>query len=126
MAEVNPVDGAAVKERDVAASNGDSTVEDSENNAQDMSKSKEDGTKTVPYYKLFSFADSLDYMLMSVGVISAIGNGLCLPLMSVIIGDMINSFGGTGNTKDVVGAVSKVNILRLKPSKNFSLRIQIH
>ncbi|XP_068333364.1 ABC transporter B family member 11-like [Pyrus communis] len=108
MAEVNPVDGEAVKERDVAASNGDSTAEDSENNAQDMSKSKEDGTKTVPYYKLFSFADSLDYMLMSVGVISAIGNGLCLPLMSVIIGDMINSFGGTGNTKDVVGAVSKV------------------
>ncbi|RXI09837.1 hypothetical protein DVH24_023283 [Malus domestica] len=108
MAEVNPVDGEAVKERDVAASNGDSTVEDSENNAQDTSKSKEDGTKTVPYYKLFSFADSLDYMLMSVGVISAIGNGLCQPLVTVIIGDMINSFGGTGNTKDVVGAVSKV------------------
>ncbi|KAM0984627.1 hypothetical protein EV2_012408 [Malus domestica] len=108
MAEVNPVDGEAVKERDVAASNGDSTMEDSENNAQDTSKSKEDGTKTVPYYKLFSFADSLDYMLMSVGVISAIGNGLCQPLVTVIIGDMINSFGGTGNTKDVVGAVSKV------------------
>ncbi|CAN6726732.1 unnamed protein product [Malus baccata var. baccata] len=108
MAEVNPVDGEAVKEPDVAASNGDSTVEDSENNAQDTSKSKEDGTKTVPYYKLFSFADSLDYMLMSVGVISAIGNGLCQPLVTVIIGDMINSFGGTGNTKDVVGAVSKV------------------
>ncbi|BBG92983.1 P-glycoprotein 11 [Prunus dulcis] len=88
------------------ASNGHSAVEDSQNNPQDTSKSKE--TKTVPYYKLFSFADSLDYLLMSVGTISAIGNGVCMPLMTIIFGDMINSFGGTENKKEVVDAVSKV------------------
>ncbi|CAL8990978.1 unnamed protein product [Prunus brigantina] len=109
MAEENPADGNVIKEQGTAASNGHSAVvEDSQNNPQDASKSKEDGTITVPYYKLFSFADSLDYLLMSIGTISAIGNGVCMPLMTIILGDVINSFGGSGNNKDVVDAVSKV------------------
>ncbi|KAM2745612.1 hypothetical protein PS2_021317 [Malus domestica] len=108
MAEENPVNGDVIKEEATTASNGNSAVVDSENNAQDTSKSKEDGTKTVPFHKLFSFADSLDYLLMSVGTISAIGNGICLPLMTIILGDLINSFGGAGNTKGVVDAVSEV------------------
>ncbi|ONI27775.1 hypothetical protein PRUPE_1G104400 [Prunus persica] len=109
MAEENPADGNVIKEQGTAASNGHSAVvEDSQNSPQDTSKSKEDGTKTVPYYKLFSFADSLDFLLMSVGTISAIGNGTSLPLMTIIFGDVINSFGQSGNNKDVVDAVSKV------------------
>ncbi|XP_016647145.1 PREDICTED: ABC transporter B family member 4-like [Prunus mume] len=109
MAEENPAVGNVIKEQGTAASNGHSAVvEDSQNNPQDTTKSKEDGTKTVPYYKLFSFADSLDYLLMSIGTISAIGNGVCMPLMTIIFGDVINSFGGSGNNKDVVDAVSKV------------------
>ncbi|CAB4293001.1 unnamed protein product [Prunus armeniaca] len=108
MAEENPVDGNVNKEQAMTTSNGHSAVEDSQNNPQDTSKSKEDGTKTVPYYKLFSFADSLDYLLMSVGTISAIGNGVCMPLMTIIFGNVVNSFGGTENNKEVVDAVSKV------------------
>ncbi|VVA35378.1 PREDICTED: ABC transporter [Prunus dulcis] len=108
MAEENPADGDVIKEVGKAASNGHSAVEDSQNNPQDTSRSKEDGTKTVSYYKLFSFADSLDYLLMSVGTISAIGNGASVPLMTIIFGDLINSFGQTGNNKEVVDAVSKV------------------
>ncbi|ONI27768.1 hypothetical protein PRUPE_1G104100 [Prunus persica] len=109
MAKENHANGNVIREQGTAASNGHSAVvEDSQNNPQDRSKSKEDGTKTVPYYKLFSFADSLDYLLMSVGTISAIGNGVCMPLMTIIFGDVINSFGGSGNNKDVVDAVSKV------------------
>ena len=111
MAEENPVNGDVIKEEGTTASNGNSAVVDSENNAQDTSKSKEDGTKTVPFHKLFYFADSLDYLLMSVGTISAIGNGICMPFMTIILGDVINSFGGAGNTKGVVDAVSEVNIL---------------
>ncbi|ONI23043.1 hypothetical protein PRUPE_2G166500 [Prunus persica] len=108
MAEENPADGDVIKEEGKAASNGHSAVEDSQNNPQDTSRSKEDGTKTVSYYKLFSFADSLDYLLMSVGTISAIGNGASVALMTIIFGDLINSFGQTGNNKEVVDAVSKV------------------
>ncbi|CAN6726733.1 unnamed protein product [Malus baccata var. baccata] len=108
MAVENPVDGYVIKKQVTTTLKGHSTVHDSKNSKQDSSENKEDGTKTVPYYKLFSFADTLDYMLMSVGTISAIGNGLCMPLMTVIFGEVINSFGSNGNPKEVVDAISKV------------------
>ncbi|XP_041018970.1 ABC transporter B family member 21-like [Juglans microcarpa x Juglans regia] len=65
-------------------------------------------TKTVPFLKLFSFADSRDVCLMIVGIIGAIGNGLGLPLMTVFFGEMINVLGSNQNNKDVVRVVSKV------------------
>ncbi|XP_024195312.2 ABC transporter B family member 21 [Rosa chinensis] len=50
----------------------------------------------------------MDYLLMSVGTISAIGNGLCMPLMAIVFGDLLTSFLETGNNKRVADAVSKV------------------
>lgn len=108
MAEENPSAGDAVTEQDIASNNHSAVEEVSKENEQDENKGKEEGTKTVPYYKLFSFANSVDYMLMSTGTISAVGNGLCTPLMTVVMGDMINSFGETRNNKEVANAVSKV------------------
>ncbi|KAL0436044.1 UNVERIFIED_CONTAM: ABC transporter B family member 4 [Sesamum radiatum] len=61
----------------------------------------------VPFHKLFAFADSTDKILMIVGTIGAIGNGLSLPLMTILFGDLIDSFGET-QTQHVVSAVSKV------------------
>lgn len=65
--------------------------------------------KTVPFYKLFSFADSLDYFLMIVGTVSAVANGVSTPLMTIIIGDAVDAFGGNANNKQVVHQVSKVS-----------------
>ncbi|PHT28125.1 ABC transporter B family member 11 [Capsicum baccatum] len=56
----------------------------------------------VPYYKLFSFADPIDYALMAIGMITAVGSGVCLPLMGVLFGEMIDSFGKNA------GEVSKI------------------
>ncbi|KAF2325016.1 hypothetical protein GH714_022250 [Hevea brasiliensis] len=79
-------------------------------NLQETEKSKGDEkTNSVPFHKLFSFADSLDILLMIVGTIGAIGNGICLPLMTVFLGDTINAFGENQN-KDVVHVVSKVSL----------------
>ncbi|XP_031111349.1 ABC transporter B family member 4-like [Ipomoea triloba] len=64
--------------------------------------------KTAPFYKLFSFADSTDILLMIVGTIAAVGNGLSLPLMTVLFGDVTDAFGQNQGDKDVVHAVSKV------------------
>lgn len=61
----------------------------------------------VPFYKLFIFADKLDALLMVVGTIAAVGNGLAQPLMTLIFGDLINSFGGS-NPSNVIHVVSKV------------------
>ncbi|KAK2412274.1 ABC transporter B family member [Trifolium repens] len=73
-------------------------------------KVKDQSNKTVPFYKLFSFADSWDYMLMFVGTLSAVGNGISMPLMTIIIGDTLDAFGGNVNTKQIVHQVSKVSL----------------
>jgi ATP-binding cassette subfamily B (MDR/TAP) protein 1 len=71
-------------------------------------KGKEETTNTVPYYKLFSFADSLDFLLMFVGTVAAIGSGISMPFMTIIFGALVDSFGRTTNTKDVIHEVSEV------------------
>ncbi|KAI3461135.1 hypothetical protein Pfo_017798 [Paulownia fortunei] len=64
----------------------------------------------VPYYKLFSFADPADYALMIIGLITSVGSGLCLPLMTLIFGELANSFGQNVETGRVVNEVSKVSL----------------
>ncbi|CAN0888829.1 ABC transporter B family member 11 [Linum grandiflorum] len=66
------------------------------------------GAKTVPFTKLFSFADRTDVVLMVIGTIGSLGNGLAMPLMTIIMGQTINSFGM--NNTDVVHAISKVSV----------------
>ncbi|XP_021764176.1 ABC transporter B family member 9-like [Chenopodium quinoa] len=63
----------------------------------------------VAFYKLFSFADKWDIILMIVGSISAIANGVAQPLMTLILGQIINSFGST-DAEHVVHEVSKVSL----------------
>lgn len=76
---------------------------------QDSDKTKQaEKANTVPFYKLFSFADSTDMVLMITGTIAAIGNGLSLPIMTILFGDLTDSFGQNQNNKDVVRVVSKV------------------
>ncbi|XP_045813314.1 ABC transporter B family member 11-like [Trifolium pratense] len=75
----------------------------------EKSKAKDEKTDTVPFYKLFSFADSLDRLLMFVGTLGAIGNGISIPLMILIFGTLINAFGDSTDS-DVVDEVSKVSL----------------
>ncbi|KAK7264796.1 hypothetical protein RJT34_32407 [Clitoria ternatea] len=91
---------------------GDNSLNGDAGNMQDSKKSeaKDEKAKTVPLCKLFSFADPLDHLLMFVGTVGAIGNGMSLPLMTVIFGSMINAFGGSRNTDNVVDEVSKVSL----------------
>ncbi|XP_018452062.1 ABC transporter B family member 11 [Raphanus sativus] len=80
-----------------------------EGEKEDTKKEKTDEkTKTVPFYKLFAFADSLDVFLMICGSVGAVGNGVCLPFMTLLFGDLIDSFGKNQNNKDIVDVVSKV------------------
>ncbi|KAK4407871.1 ABC transporter B family member 11 [Sesamum angolense] len=83
---------------------------DVEGSKENSHKAKEkQATNTVPFYKLFTFADSMDKILMIVGSIGAIGNGLCLPLMTILFGELIDSF-GQNQSDNVVSVVSKVSL----------------
>lgn len=78
---------------------------------QQASEKKKAADPKVPFHKLFSFADSTDVLLMIVGTIGAIGNGVAMPLMTILFGEMINSFGSNqDNIKDIVHVVSKVSL----------------
>lgn len=63
----------------------------------------------VPFYKLFTFADRFDNILMAVGSVCAVANGLSQPIMTLIFGKMIDSF-GSSDQSNVVTQVSKVCI----------------
>ncbi|XP_004485974.1 ABC transporter B family member 9-like [Cicer arietinum] len=64
----------------------------------------------VPFYKLFNFADRVDVTLMIIGVICAMANGLSQPLMALIFGKLITTFGST-DPSHIVNEVSKVALL---------------
>ncbi|KAK4847319.1 hypothetical protein QYF36_011543 [Acer negundo] len=66
-------------------------------------KSKENKKiNTVPFHKLFTFADATYVALMIIGTIGALGNGVSMPLMAIIFGDLIDSFGQNQNSIDIV------------------------
>ncbi|KAL0437193.1 UNVERIFIED_CONTAM: ABC transporter B family member 11 [Sesamum radiatum] len=88
----------------------DTTEMSSSEQISDNTSKKTKSVDKVPYYKLFSFADPTDYALMVVGVITAIGTGLSLPLMTVLFGELANSFGQNVDTGRVVSEVSKVSV----------------
>ncbi|KAL3628479.1 Multidrug resistance protein 1 [Castilleja foliolosa] len=54
----------------------------------------------VRFAELFRFADSLDYVLMTIGTIGAIVHGSSLPLFLRFFADLVNSFGSNANNVD--------------------------
>ncbi|XP_018422366.1 PREDICTED: multidrug resistance protein 1A-like, partial [Nanorana parkeri] len=59
-------------------------------------KSKEKKkAKTVGPLTMFRYSEPLDRLLMLVGTIAAVAHGAALPLMTIIFGDMTNSFVNT-------------------------------
>ncbi|XP_052623558.1 ABC transporter B family member 11-like [Lactuca sativa] len=95
---------------DGADGDGDGLQPEQESRSNRKKEKETPNANSVPFYKLFAFADSTDYMLMIAGTIGAIGNGACMPLMTILFGDLIDSFGENQNNDDVVRVVSKVSL----------------
>ncbi|XP_044495138.1 ABC transporter B family member 9-like [Mangifera indica] len=72
-------------------------------------KKKKGSEEKVAFYKLFAFADTKDVILMVVGTIGAIANGLSQPLITIIFGQLVDSF-GSSNPSNVIDEVSKVAV----------------
>ncbi|RWR80846.1 ABC transporter [Cinnamomum micranthum f. kanehirae] len=116
MAEENGLDGN-ISSNQAASTSKSTTILDKNmekaHNQKDSEKSKreeDDSNNTVPFYKLFAFADSTDVFLMIVGTVAAVANGVALPLMALLMGEVVNAFGGTTDNHDLVEKVSKVSL----------------
>ncbi|EDK31467.1 multidrug resistance protein-like transporter family ABC domain protein (macronuclear) [Tetrahymena thermophila SB210] len=58
----------------------------------------------ISFFKLFRYATKFDWILMTVGAIAAIANGIALPLFALIFGQMTDSFGPTSTGDQIVDA----------------------
>ncbi|PKU86244.1 ABC transporter B family member 11 [Dendrobium catenatum] len=90
-------------------------------------KKEDQETKVVPIYKLFSFADSTDIILMTLGVAGALANGATMPLLTVIIASLINTFGEKPDIDQLVHRISEVclNIVYLAIGAGFTSFFQV-
>ncbi|KAL0919048.1 hypothetical protein M5K25_011116 [Dendrobium thyrsiflorum] len=77
---------------------------------EDTEKKCQKKKNSVPFYKLFSFADTTDIFLMTLGSVGALANGAALPIMTILYGKIIQSFAGAEQANDVTPAVSKVTL----------------
>ncbi|XP_010313352.1 ABC transporter B family member 21 isoform X1 [Solanum lycopersicum] len=77
--------------------------------SNEIKKERNIDTKTISLYKLFSFADNTDKILMFLGAIGAFGNGLSLVILPVFFGDLVDSF-GQNQSSGVLQQVSKVSL----------------
>ncbi|CAF1014116.1 unnamed protein product [Rotaria sordida] len=55
-------------------------------------KKHKNSAQTVSFASLFRYAETLDIIYMLVGTIGGLGNGVLLPLMIVVFGDLLNTF----------------------------------
>ncbi|KAH9620345.1 hypothetical protein KSS87_015948 [Heliosperma pusillum] len=98
MSKMNTIEEEASSSSNTAEPNH----KESPNKEEDVSGNK------VPFYKLFSFADSTDIALMIVGSVGAVGNGLAMPVMSVLLGQLVDAFGQNQDTHHIIHIISKV------------------
>ncbi|KAJ8510289.1 hypothetical protein OPV22_000723 [Ensete ventricosum] len=70
-------------------------------------KERKKDEQKVAFHRLFAFADSRDVALMAIGTVSAVGNGVSMPIMTLIFGELIDAFGYADNST-VLHQVNKV------------------
>ncbi|PIA26000.1 hypothetical protein AQUCO_10200049v1 [Aquilegia coerulea] len=117
MEEENSMDSDPNIRKATSASMGQSPVKEQTKTSkknekqQNLKKGKgeEKSVNNIPFYKLFSFADSKDVLLMVIGTIAAVVNGMAMPTVALLIGDMINAFGQNAHNTNTLREVSKVS-----------------
>ncbi|OQR88609.1 ATP-binding Cassette (ABC) Superfamily, partial [Thraustotheca clavata] len=70
------------------------TPRSSSTNCTKITNSKQ---KTIPIYKLFSYADATDKLLLTIGIVTAMATGTSQPLLVLFFGDVINALSPQAN-----------------------------
>ncbi|WVZ69166.1 hypothetical protein U9M48_017999 [Paspalum notatum var. saurae] len=66
-----------------------------------------DAEKRVSFTGLFRYADGTDVLLMLLGTVGSLANGVTQPIMTVIFGQVTNAFGDAADLADVLPRVNK-------------------
>ncbi|CAM6101080.1 unnamed protein product [Calypogeia fissa] len=76
----------------VPAGDGDGDVID------EKEKGKNEKEPMVSFFRLFTYADAFDYLLMAGGTLGAIVHGVAFPVFFLFFGKLLNGLGGNGGT----------------------------
>ncbi|KAK3042795.1 hypothetical protein RJ639_001068 [Escallonia herrerae] len=84
-------------------------IEEEKTNDEIEDTKKEIAVETLPFYKLLSYADALDWTLMILGTLGSLVHGLAQPVGYLLLGKALNAFGRNINNPDaMVTALYKV------------------
>ncbi|XP_024522226.1 ABC transporter B family member 19 [Selaginella moellendorffii] len=89
----------------------DSCLEDKDRQPAGSSK---DSIPRVPFYKMYAFADPLDYLLMAIGTLGAVVHGLAVPVYFYFFGRLVDAFGENyANPSSMASEVSTYSLYLL-------------
>ena len=87
-------------------------TDDDDDDDDGNGKKQPEAQPSVSMYKLFSFADSLDYLLMLLGTLGACVHGAAIPVFFIFFGKLIDAFGAHATDPNgMAKEVAKVNML---------------
>ncbi|KAJ7542537.1 hypothetical protein O6H91_10G110600 [Diphasiastrum complanatum] len=75
----------------------DTSVEQSKTNSKTEEQDCKNSSQSVSYWKLFAFADALDYVLILIGTLGACAHGAAIPVFFIFFGRLIDEFGANYN-----------------------------
>lgn len=101
---------------DAPASSSSIAAAGGHDNAGDGEKKDEAAAKKLPLLGMFRYADRLDVLLMVVGTVGAVANGMVESFVTLLFGNVINSF-GQSTAESILPSVTKVH-----PACNCGLR----
>lgn len=82
---------------------------DEEDNNIEKEKEKEIANKALPFSKLMSYADVVDWILMALGTLGSVVHGMAQPIGYLLLGKALDAFGtNIGNNKATVKAIKQV------------------
>ncbi|OEL38177.1 ABC transporter B family member 11 [Dichanthelium oligosanthes] len=104
-----------------AVKKGGEEEKEKENGKEDMAMASK-----VPFHELFKYADGTDAMVMLVGLVAALGNGMSMVMITVIFGQMVDAF-GAATPDNVVPRVNKaaLNFVYLAIGAGFASFVQV-
>ncbi|KAL9337161.1 hypothetical protein Peur_068930 [Populus x canadensis] len=106
MLKMSPKPQDLVIEVEENKSSKDINVVDIEN---EKKKDKKIINKPLPFHKLLSYADAVDWLLMALGTLGSIIHGTAQPIGYLLLGKALNAFGSNiGDDAAMVKALDKV------------------
>ncbi|XP_078169625.1 ABC transporter B family member 4-like [Carex rostrata] len=106
---------------------GGKDTEEKKEEGNGVKKEESNGAEgKVSLFELLQFADGYDVLLMVVGSISALANGISQPMMTFIFGQLIDAFGGA-TSSDVLNRVnsSVLNFVYLAIGTGIAATLQV-